>query len=381
MVIKDLSNDFPTTDAVNYLSTASIGLVPKPVIESTKNFFIDIAKGGTLALDEEKEVGVYDNLRNEGAKLLGCEPENIAVFNSVSEALNSIAWSLELKEGKIVSTNIEFPSVTYPWLRLAEKDDIQLELISAKNWCISTEELLEGIDERTKVVFLTHVEFITGQQHDLKRIAKKAHENDALVVIDGIQAAGYIPLNMRKLGIDVYITGSYKWLSAPFGTAIAFISKNLCDTLTPAFVGWRTAKDIWNFNPVELEYPSTARKFEYSTSAYGVKVGLAESMKYLLKIGIKNIQNHNMELIELLVQELNSIDGMELISPEERGSIIAFTIKGKQSKAINEKLRHLPRPIEVTIRQNLVRVSPHFYNTKEDILHFIDNFKKAINEI
>lgn len=379
MIAKEILNDFPTIKKVNYLSTASIGLVPDPVIEKTKDFFVEMARKGTLSLTEEQEVMIYDNLRKEGAQLLGSGPEDIAVFNSVSEALNTIAWGLELTEGKIVSTSIEFPSVTYPWFRISEKENIQLKLVKADNWHISTDDLLDEIDETTKAVFLTHVEFLTGQQHNLQKIAKRAHEFGSLVVIDGIQAAGYLPVNVRKLDIDVYITGSYKWLLAPFGTAIAHISKNLCDTLTPIFVGWRSSEDMWDFNPVELKYPPTAMKFEYSTSAYGVKIGLAESINYLRTIGINNIYNHNMKLTELLIKELSTMENIRIITPEEKGSIVSFNIIGKDIRQIGEKLQNLRRPIELNVRQNMLRVSLHVYNTEADVNHFVSSLEQVLS--
>lgn len=379
MTTKEILNDFPTVKNVNYLSTASIGLVPDPVIEKTKDFFTDMARGGTLALNEEQEVMIYENLRTEGAKLLGCEsPDDIAVFNSVSEALNSIAWSLELTEGKVVSTMIEFPSVTYPLLRIAEKEDVKIVLVQTDNWNISIDNILDQIDETTKVVFLTHVEFLTGQKHDLQEIAKHAHDVGALLIVDGIQAAGSVPIDVRKSDVDVYITGSYKWLLAPFGTAIAYISKDLYDTLTPLFVGWRSSENMWDFNPVELKYPTTAMKFEYSTSAYGVKIGLTESIKYLQKIGIINIYRHNMNLTELLIKELRAIENVKLITPEEKGSIVTFTIVGKDVRKIGEKLKNLKRPIELNIRQNMLRVSLHVYNTEEDVQHFVSSLKQII---
>ncbi|MFX0152491.1 MAG: hypothetical protein ACFFAJ_17010, partial [Candidatus Hodarchaeota archaeon] len=114
MEFKQFSTDFPVIEQINYLSTASIGLVPSVVIKKSNDLFTELTQGGTLTLDEEKEVMVYDSLRSEGAKLLNCDNEDIAVFNSVSEALNVIAWSLLLEKGKIISSNIEFPSVTYP---------------------------------------------------------------------------------------------------------------------------------------------------------------------------------------------------------------------------------------------------------------------------
>ncbi|MFX0013367.1 MAG: aminotransferase class V-fold PLP-dependent enzyme [Promethearchaeota archaeon] len=378
MITKDILSDFPTTKNVNYLSTASIGLVPDPVIKKTQGFFVDMARGGTLALDEEKEVLIYENLRKEGGLLLNCDPTDIAVFNSVSEALNSIAWSLEIMDGKMLSTNIEFPSVTYPMFRIAENKNIIVKLVKAIDWCISIDELLNEIDETTKVVFLTHVEFLTGQQYDLKVITDHAHEHGSLVIIDGIQAAGSVPIDIRNSEVDVYITGSYKWLLAPFGTAIAYISKDLYDRLTPAFVGWRSSENMWDFNPVELKYPSTAMKFEYSTSAYGVKIGLAESIKYLLRIGIDNIYNHNMKLTELLIKELSSIDGVKIVTPEEKASIVTFTINNRDLYKIGEQLKKLKRPIELNIRQNMIRISLHVYNTEEDVSHFVTNLKQLL---
>ncbi|UCG00746.1 MAG: aminotransferase class V-fold PLP-dependent enzyme [Candidatus Heimdallarchaeota archaeon] len=376
MIVKDLSDDFPMIRKVNYLSTASIGLVPNPVIETTKNFFTEMARKGTLALDEEKEVKIYENLRKEGSQLLNCNPKDIAVFNSVSEALNSVAWSLELKEGKLVSTEIEFPSVSYPLFRIAENENITVKLVKADNWTISLDEILAEIDETTKAVFITHVEFLTGQQHDLKKITDQAHDFGSLVVVDGIQAAGYLPIDVRKLGIDVYITGSYKWLLAPFGTAIAYISKDLYEALTPTFVGWRSSEDMWDFNPLELKFPPTAMKFEYSTSAYGVKIGLAEAIKYLHEIGINNIYHHNMKLSELLINELKSIENVRIITPEKKASIVTFKIKDVDLRKIGEELRKLKRPIELNIRQNMIRISLHVYNTEEDVLQLIENLKK-----
>lgn len=384
MVLHDVSRDFPLLSKVNYLSTASIGLIPISVIETVKDFIYELAQGGTLFLNEDREYRIYDDLRKEGAKLLGCDEEDIAVFNSVTEALNCIAWSLELKEGKIISTDIEFPTVTYPWLRIARKENIRMKFINAKNWYISLEDLLNEIDENTKVVVLSHVEYLTGQRHDIKKIVKRAHEVNALVIVDGVQAAGYIPLNVKELNVDVYITGSYKWLVAPFGAAIAYISKDLYSRLEPVFVGWRSKEYMWDLNPLELSYSSTARKFEYSTSSYSVKIGLAESIKYLRRIGIEKIYEHNMKLTDIAVEELNSIKYVNLVTPlniDERGSIVTFGVEGVDPFKIFDKLRNLNRPIELTIRQNMIRISPHLYNTEEDILHFVDSLRKFLKDL
>ena len=162
MNIKNISKDFDIIEEINYLSTASIGLVPISVIEKAKNFFVELTKGGTITLDEEKEVLVYEGLREEGAKLLNCRSNDIGVFNSVTEVLNIIAWSLDLQEGKLISTAIEFPSVTYPWIRLSRKEGLNIELVNSQNGLIPLDDLYESIDEHTKVVAISHVEFRTG---------------------------------------------------------------------------------------------------------------------------------------------------------------------------------------------------------------------------
>jgi selenocysteine lyase/cysteine desulfurase len=198
------------------------------------------------------------------------------------------------------------------------------------------------------------------------------------VIVDGIQAAGCIPLDVKKSGVDVYITGSYKYLCAPFGAAIAYISKELCEQLKPVFVGWRTSDVIWDFNAEKITYPSTARKFEYSTSAYGVKLGLAESIKYLLGIGVKDIYSHNMKLVKLLKEELDEFDAVEPVTPMDHGSIYTFKVKGRTGDQIKAELARMERPIELSIRQGLTRVSPHLYNTEEDIQDFIEALKRVL---
>jgi selenocysteine lyase/cysteine desulfurase len=380
----EIKDDFPTTKTVDYLNAASIGLVPKPVIDRTTEIEIEIAKGGTLALDEEKETLIYDGLREEGSKLFGCNPEDIAIFNSTTEALNSFAWSLELKEGKVISTGVEFPSVTYPWLRIARKENINVKLITAENWRIPTEAILKEIDENTRIVVLSHAEYLTGQKFDnntIKTIANKIHEVGGLLIVDGIQAAGYLPINVRELDVDIYIAGSYKWLLAPFGTAIAYVSKDLCDKLEPALVGWRSREDMWDFDALELSYASTARKFEYSSSAYSVKLGLAESIKYLRNIGINNIYDHNKKLVEILAEELSSIKNVDIITPpKERCSILTFKPTDKDSRSIADALRisKLERTIEFSIRLGMIRISPHIYNTETDILYFVGHLRKYL---
>jgi cysteine desulfurase/selenocysteine lyase len=277
-----------------------------------------------------------------------------------------------------VSTNVEFPSVTYPLLRMAEMDkDVNVKLVEADELIVPLNSILDEIDEDTQAIFITHVENLSGQVHDIERITWYAHEKGALVIVDGIQAAGRLPLSVRKLGVDVYIIGSYKYLCAPFGVVIAYISKELYERAMPVFVGWRTSEASGTLTQ-KITYPSTARKFEYSTSAYGVKLGLAESIKYLLNVGIHNIHSHDLKLVAMLKEEFDEGAPLNVITPTDHGSIFTFRPLNMESGDVAARLRGTFRPVELSVRQGLIRLSPHLYNTEEDIQEVVESLKQVL---
>jgi|Deesub1362B_J571_1020462.scaffolds.fasta_scaffold00004_222 selenocysteine lyase/cysteine desulfurase len=364
-------HEFPSITKVNYLNTASIGLIPNSTLKRMTEFIEQCSLEGTLFLDEERERQIYEDLRESVSLLLNCGKEEVAIFTSVTEALNAIAWSLYPFKGNVISTSIEFPSVTYPWIRVAQIDkEVNVNLLDAKELFIDTDELLNLINDETKVVSISHVEYLTGQINDIKKISRCARDVGAAVIVDGIQAAGYLPVNVRELDVDVYIIGGYKWLLGPFGAAAAYISKRFGDKIYPALVGWRTPVDIWKFDANKLDYANTARKFEFSTTAYYSMIGMDASIQYLLKIGISKIYRHNKELVSMLEHDIKNMKSLSVIPDREnieRGSII--TIKVDNPDILTKEVRKLKRPIEYSIRNNLVRISPHIYNTYEDISH------------
>jgi len=348
------------------------------VVERVKEFVESVYGKGTLGLSDVVEERMHEGLRVEGARLLGAHVKDVAVFTSVSEALNMIAWSLGLSSGNVVSVSLEFPSVTYPWLRVARSSNIEVKLVEAEGWHVPADKLLDAIDEETKAICVSHVEYLTGQRINIVSLSKAAHDVGAILVVDGIQAAGYIPINVESLGVDVYVTGSYKWMLGPVSAAVAYISRSLWENSEPAFVGWRSTEEPFNFNPASLSYAPSARKFEYSTTAYIAKMGFAESIKYLRRVGIEKIYSHNMKLSGMLIEELEALRNVKVITPldeKERGAIVTFKIE-RDAKYVADRLRHLKKPIEVSVRKGMLRASPHLYNTEQDILYLVENLKK-----
>ena len=382
---KDLLNEFPALSKFIYLSTASIGLTPKRVVKAINEFLEGILLEGTAYLNEEKEANVFEELRSFGAKLLGCSEDEVGIFSSVTEAVNSIAWALG-RGGKVVSTAVEFPTIIYPWVRVGKEKEWEVKLVRAKDLIVNEEDLLSAIDEGTRAVCLSHVEFLTGQKFDLTKIARKAHEVGALLIVDGVQAAGYLPINVKELDVDIYITGSYKWLIGPMGAAIAYIRRKLYESLEPGLVGWRSVEDMWSLSTGPLRYAGTARRFEYSTSAYEAKVGMAKSIEYILSIGVESIYTHNMRLTDYAIKELTAMDRIEVITPREisrRGSIVTFKVKDLKSEVVAKELvkQCRERKPEFNIRRGFLRISPHFYNDEDDIDEFLSCLKRALKSL
>ncbi len=374
---EDLLSEFPSLERYIYLNTASIGLVPKRTIRAIREFSERLMEEGAVYLDEEAEERVFEELRLRASELLGCREDEIAVFNSVTEAINSIAWALG-RGGKVLSTSLEFPSVIYPWMRVGREKGWELELLEPRGFLIDEGELLSRIRRGFRAVCLSHVEFLTGQRFDLKALAERAHEVDALLIVDGIQAAGCIPIDVKALDVDIYITGSYKWLLGPMGAAVAYMRRDLAEELEPGIVGWRSVRDMWALNS-RLRYAEAARRFEYGTSSYDAKVGLAKSIEYLLELGLSRIHDHDMRVSGKLLEELSKLPGVSLITPAEgRGPIVTVETKGVRPEDLLREVSREGREVAASVRRGLLRFSVHLYNDSSEVEELAERLMRGL---
>src|SRR6266849_24639 len=184
--------DFPVLDRLTYLNTASVGLVPASVVTPAHEFKLELAQAGTTGMDED-----------------------IAIATSFTEALNQVAWWLRPGRGQnIVSSEVDFPSVTYPWHRIAEDTGCQVRLVSVLDdpESFDVNKIADQVDQSTAAVCISHVQYLTGHLLDLGELAALAHDNGAVLIVDATQSAGQVPIDVSASGVDVLISGSYKWL-------------------------------------------------------------------------------------------------------------------------------------------------------------------------
>ena len=360
--------DFPTANKFVYLNTANVALTFSGAEQGLKDWVADVAQNGSNNFDEHAEENVFNDLHKAAARMINAAEENIAAGSSATELLCSLAWAVSPgKEQNVVSTEIVFPSTVYPWQRVAKDSGCEIRLAKEKNNFIHLDDIIALIDRHTAVVCISHVEYGNGQSFDLERLTEAAHKYNALLVVDAMQSAGAIPIDVQKCPVDALISGAYKWLCGSFGAAFMYIAPHLSEKLEPGLVGFRSHNHMWDLDASRIAYPLGGQKFEFSTMAFGCAIGLTRSIEFLNKVGVENILQYNRQLADTLIAGLCSRDAV-ITSPlndRDRSSIDTAYFKNMDSKAIIKRLKEAS--VFVSNRAGSIRFSPHLYNTCEDI--------------
>ena len=372
--IEKIRTLFPVVKNKVFLNHAAQSPLPKPVADTMKRFVDDCSNFGTSPLEE------FDLGKSLFARLVGAKPEEIALVENTSVGLNIAANVLDYPPGsKVVTTDLEYPSVVYPWLR--KSLGVKVHYVRNVDGKIPLEDFEKAVDDGTVAVVVSHVEYVNGFRNDLKALGEIAHRHGAVLIVDAIQSAGVIPIDVKRDNVDFLATACYKWLLGPAGAAYLYVRKELIENLEPPFVGWASVKqeifetvDFWDIWSLRLS--ETASRFEVGTPSAVSFVGAAEAMKMLLNFRIENVERRVLELTDYLIERVKML-GLRLQTPEEpqhRSGIVNFKID--KPKEVVERLRQ--KGIIVSARANGIRVSPHFYNTKTEIDTLIDETRKTL---
>lgn len=359
---------FPPAERYVYLDAGSVGLSHAKGAAAISDWQRTLAEEGTVAFTEQDEVECLDNLNDATARLFNAGTDDIATASSETVLMSSLAWAVMPQAGtNIVSTETTHPSTIYPWMRVAQQTGAEVRWAKANEaLSIDPDELEDLIDDHTSVVCLSHVEWGTGQVFDLKRFSDAAHEHGAICVVDATQSAGQIPIDVKATGVDAVATSTYKWLCGPFGTGMMYVSPKL-QTLSPGIIGWRSHKDMWDFQADRFVYVDSAKRYEFGTMAYGTAIGAAVSVNYLLDISIERIAEHNRGISDHLIAGLRDL-GANILGPEaaeNRSAIVAARFPGKDSAEFARTLKQAD--VIASLRRDFIRFSPHLYNNIDDI--------------
>lgn len=321
----------------------------------------------------EKDLNLFHDVlkmmaetRQQLAGLLNCPSERIALIDSTSNGLNVLAGGLDWKTGdRILLADIEFPANIVPFLN-QRRHGVEIDFVKNRDGRILLEDLERKITPRTRLLSISHVQFLHGFRSDLAAIGRLCRQKGVIFCVDAIQSAGAVPIDVEEMQIDFLSCGCQKWLMGPEGTAFIFVSEETQQRISQASVGWTSNRNFFgDFFNYRIDLDPSARRYENGTLNFIGLFGLRASLGILREVGIANIEEHLLQLGDYVIERLRSLN-VEIISPTEpssRAGIVTF--RPQNAQAMFDKLK--ANSITVSLREDCIRFSPHFYNTREEL--------------
>jgi len=369
--IEKIREQFPITENKAFLNHAAQSPLPRPVADVMRK-----------CIDEQSNLGTTSVEWNDGgkpcfAKLIGAGPGEIAFVENTSMGLNIVANMLQYPHGsKVVTTDLEYPSAVYPWLR--KRLGVRVHYVKNVEGKILLDDMEKAVDDKTVAVVVSHVEYANGFRHNLKVLSEIAHEHGAYLIVDAIQSVGTMPVDAKRDDVDFLTLSCYKWLLSPPGVGYLYVKDELIEKFEPPFVGWASVnQEIFEtadmYDIYEMPLAKTASRFEAGTPSYPSLTAADTAMKMLLDFGVENIHKRIVQLTNDLIENIERLR-LKVQTPLEkhhRSGIVNFRIR--EPGKVVEKLKK--KGIVVSARDNGIRVSPHFYNTETEIDKLVKEIK------
>lgn len=358
---------FPITERLVYLNHAAVSPPPTTTLRAVEAQLKDVAENGVLHY--RSWIAVRERVRSLLAEMLGARPHQVAFMRNTSDALSTVANGLRWCPGEnVVTFRREFPSNVYPWLRLRETEGVEVRFCDERDGRVDTEELIGLIDKGTRVVAISHVQYGSGFRSDLERLGRAARAHDALLVVDVIQAMGVLPINVEAELIDVAAGGCHKWLLTPEGVGLIYLSDRARERIEPTLVGWTSVPEPEEYDNFEQGWADGALAWETGTFPTSLVHGLEASLSLLKETGIERIAAHLNELTDFLCERVMA-RGYKVASSRragEKSQIVCLEPQGEWTPlALYAHLKK--QSIVAAPRGERLRVSPHLYNTIEDM--------------
>lgn len=371
---------FPHTKNVVYFNAASYGpfstLVSKAISDN-----LELRMAATKD-DSHDTFQVRTQLREQYARLIGAEQQEIGVGLSTTFGLNIAAFGLPLVSGdEILVSDVEFPAAVYTFKGAAQERGFKVKFIKSKDRFFDIEAFKNSITPKTKALCLSFVQYFNGYKNDLKTIGEICRENDIYFVVDGIQGMGVESINVKEIGCDIFATGCQKWMLSPQGCGFFYLSDQIRDKLHHPFISWLSSDWKVEFTDLfryDLPYFDTAERFELGYYAVLNLIGMKESADLIEGLGIGNIQNHNHALIDKLAEYIKQSNRYSITSDmNEKHRSSMFTFSCDSLEQVHRYL--LDNNIILVRREGSIRVSVHLYNNESDISRLIDALENCPN--
>ena len=362
--------EFPWADRTDrvYLNNASTGPLTQRAVAATAEVIAE--REDPFRIDDDKNFAMLARTRDLAARLIGAEAHEIAILTNTTYGINIAAQTFPWEAGDVIVVHDrEFPANMYPWLAL-EKRGVVVRRIPPRGLLPDEDALIEAIAApRVKLAAVSWVGFSTGFKSDLKRIGEACRAHGVRFVVDAIQGLGADFLSVRDCNIDVLACGGQKWLLAPWGSGFAYVRRELVPVLDPSPVGWMAVKGSDDFTRMidyDLTWRDDARRFEVLTLPFQDIAGLCASLALIHELGPAAVAARVASLAGEIVawaRERRDVRLLTPVDPVRRAGIVSLLTA--DSAASSARLE--AAGVEHSLREGAIRLSPHVYNTSEEI--------------
>ena len=379
--------DFPVTRRKIYMNNASIAPAPVSTIKAITDFLLKCSEEGPDSQSIHEHItSLTKELRMRICHLINCEPEEIVFTQSTTEGLNYVCNAIEWKKTDSIIVrdgSHEHYSNYLPWLQLSKRKGIKLNQLQINEEGLFDIADLESLlkSKNTKLITLSHALYNNGVIMPVEEVGKIARENNVLYCLDAAQTVGSIGVDVRKIGCDFMAFPAFKWICGPIGIGILYCRKSATEILIPPTIGGESATLSNQKVIAHLEPPE---RFQAGFRNYPGVAGMESSLRYILRIGITNIRKKNVRIANILRNELVKIPNVKIYGPEHedsRTSIVSFSPSSLDSRTVVNRLEQneiVFADRELMEGRKIVRASPHFFNSEEEVLNAISHVKNIL---
>ena len=367
-----LRQNFPVTRRWAYFDHAAVAPLSAPAQRALAEYAADLAENGDVR--EPAWNRRVEEVRRLAARLVNAaDPHDVAFVKNTSEGIGLVAEGFPWRPGdNVVTAAEEYPANLYPWMNLARRG-VELRAVPSRGNRLPVEDFRAAVDGRTRLVSLSFVEYASGFRNDLDAVGALCRERGIFFFVDAIQGLGVLPLDVARTPIDALAADGHKWLVSPEGAGLFYLRRDWVERLHPLGVGWNSVVGARDFSTIDFRLKPHAGRYESGSLNVGGVHALGASLELLLGLGIDCIKDRIIGLTDHLCERARSA-GLEVFSGRQSGEcsgIVSLRVpQGADGRAQMKRCRQ--EGIVINVRAGRLRVSPHAYNSEDEIDRLID---------
>jgi len=363
--IEKIRSMFPVTRNLVYLNNAAVAPLPLAATDAINEYLADIRDYGSV--HDSRWLKEIEGVREHCASIMNADPSEIAFLKNPLSAISVVVKGVGLKEkSNVVTADVEFPANVYPWMSMVPKG-VEVKFVGARGGRIQPEDVDKSIDSRTRILAISLVEFGSGYQCAIEELKDICRRRGVYFFLDASHGLGSVPFDVRECGADFVMVGAHKWLLGLRGTGIFFCRNEMIEKMECDASSWRSFAGEGDCSGARPDAGRDARRFEAERPSFPNVLGLGGSLRLREKFGNPMICTRIRMLADRLMDSLEQSGYVvkSPLQPRERSGIVAFSHPTIDAKEISAKLKKAG--IIVTARNNVIRASPHFYNSEDEI--------------